>query len=439
MTRGVRRFSPLFILVSLMIAALLALAACGSTATPAATPVATPTPVPAPAPAPVIDQQALLDLQRSIDSIATAQTEGVTASQVHDIVNASLLSVGAGEAPAAIEAPQSVVPTPEAIDSVEGLTAMEVQEIVSMAISEALPEQEKSTVIFAGLNWDSAQIQNAIARYIVEEGYGYPTDSVEGSTVPLFEDLVDGDVDVSMEIWLPNQREAWDIAMARGELISLGKSLNDNWQSAFVIPTYLAEANPELKSVQDLKDHLDLFEQEDGKAVLWTCLALWACAAINADQVVEYGLSDFLTLRYPESPEELFASLQDAYDKQEPWLGFVWGPSPTAATLDLTLLEEPPCIIGQLPNDGCGYPIAQIRVAVHPSMVQRAPDVIEFLRRWDFNAEADVAASTYKAETGVDFDELAVWFLETQEDTWTTWVPRTVADRVKASLAAQAS
>ena len=437
MTRGVPRISPLFIAGSLMIAALMTLAACGSTATP--TPAPAPTPIPAPAPAPTPDQQALLNLQKSIEGLATAQTEDLTFSEVQDIVDTVLLSAGVGEAPPAPEVQESIAPTPGAAGSVRGLSAMEVQEIVSMAISQALPAQEKSTIIFAGLNWDSAQIQNAIARYIVEEGYGYPTGIIEGGTVTLFGNLISGDADVTMEVWLPGQIAPWENAMANGDVISLGNSLDDNWQSAFVIPAYLAEANPELKSVQDLKDHLDLFEQEDGKAVLWTCIPSWSCASTNADQVVSYGLSDSLTLRDPGSQEALFGSLQDAYDKQEPWLGFVWGPSLPAATLDLTLLEEPPCGIDQQPNNGCAYPISQIRVAVHPTMVQRAPDVIEFLRRWDFTAEADVAANTYKAETGVSFDEMAIWFLQTKEDIWTTWVPRDVADRVKTSLAALAS
>ena len=33
-------------------------------------------------------------------------------------------------------------------------------------------------IIFANLNWDTARMQNAIARFIVENGYGYPTDSI---------------------------------------------------------------------------------------------------------------------------------------------------------------------------------------------------------------------------------------------------------------------
>ena len=47
----------------------------------------------------------------------------------------------------------------------------------------------KKTIVFSDLNWASAQVQNRIAQYIVEKGYGYPTDVVFGSTLPLFQGL----------------------------------------------------------------------------------------------------------------------------------------------------------------------------------------------------------------------------------------------------------
>ncbi len=73
----------------------------------------------------------------------------------------------------------------------------------------AAAPQAVETVVFGDYNWPSAQVQNRIAQYIVEKGYGYPTDVVFGATLPLFQGLRRGDINVSMEIWLPNQIEAW--------------------------------------------------------------------------------------------------------------------------------------------------------------------------------------------------------------------------------------
>ena len=98
------------------------------------------------------------------------------------------------------------------------------------------------TIIFGDLNWSSALVQNRIAQYIAEMGYGYSTSIVFGSTRPLFQALRAGDIDVLMEIWLPNQEEDWEEALAEGAVSSPGRSLGTDWLSAFVIPKYLQEA-----------------------------------------------------------------------------------------------------------------------------------------------------------------------------------------------------
>lgn len=46
------------------------------------------------------------------------------------------------------------------------------------------PATSIETIVFSDLNWSSAQVQNRVAQYIVEKGYGYSTDVVFGSTLP---------------------------------------------------------------------------------------------------------------------------------------------------------------------------------------------------------------------------------------------------------------
>jgi glycine betaine/proline transport system substrate-binding protein len=317
---------------------------------------------------------------------------------------------------------------------------MKVQEIVAMAISESMmmEEEGKETIVFADLNWGTAQIQSAIAQYIVHNGYGYPVTGTFGGTIPLFQELLRGDIQVTMEIWLPNQNDVWIPALDEGKVIPVGNSLDEQWQSAFVIPTYVAEMYPDLQSVEDLRNYLDtdVFDKEDGKIVMWTCPGSWACHAVNASQVAAYGLDDVVTLK-PAEGGPLFASLFGAYEKEEGWLGYMWGPSLPANTLDLSRLGESPCDAGQAFGDGCPYGVGPVRIAVHPTMVQRAPEVIEMLRLWSFTDAQIGEALSYRSQTDASFEETAYWFLTEKEDVWTPWVPRDVADRVKASLAAQ--
>ena len=165
------------------------------------------------------------------------------------------------------------------------------------------PSSSIETIVFSDLNWSSAQIQNRIAQYIVEKGYGYPTDVVFGATLPLLQGLRRGDVHVNLEIWLPNIVEAWYEALAKGEVVEIGTSLGRDWQSAFVIPAYLQEQYPELDSIEDLKDErfkaLFATPETGGKARLVSCVIGWACEEVNAVQVEGYGLEEHVHIIIP--------------------------------------------------------------------------------------------------------------------------------------------
>ena len=128
--------------------------------------------------------------------------------------------------------------------SVLAMTLLAVVLVTACSQDEVVVE--KDPIVFSDLNWTSAQLQNRIAQYIVEKGYGYPTELVFGATLPLLQGLRRGDTQVTMEIWLPNQEDAWVDALAAGEVVLIGESLGRDWQSAFVIPAYLQEQYPEL-------------------------------------------------------------------------------------------------------------------------------------------------------------------------------------------------
>ena len=44
----------------------------------------------------------------------------------------------------------------------------------------------------------------------------------------------------------------------------------------------------------------------------------------------------------------MFAEVYGAYEKEEPWLGYMWGTGDPALKLDLVRLEEPPYSRGVL-------------------------------------------------------------------------------------------
>ncbi len=313
---------------------------------------------------------------------------------------------------------------------------------VTRIVEVMAPEGPKDTIIFGDLNWSSALLQNRIAQYIVEKGYGYPTDVKFGATLPLFQGLQNGDTHVTMEIWLPNQDEAWNQAREDGAVLSVGKSLGNDWQSAFVIPAYLQEQYPDLDSVEDLKEqqYKDLFKTAEtgDKARLVSCIIGWACEDVNAKQVAGYGLSDHVEIINPGDGAALNADLYGAYEREEPWLGYQWGTNDPALKLDLVRLEEP-AYSDQcwFTTKACAYEDATILIAVYPDLPGRAPDVLEMLRQWDFNINIYKSVVQWQdANPDADVKATAMWWLNNNADIWGGWVTDDAAASIQAALSA---
>ena len=340
-----------------------------------------------------------------------------------------------------------------------------IKEVEKEVIKEVEVEKikEKRELVFAGLSWNSAMVQNGVARYIVEHGYGYPTRHIEGDTVPLFQGLREGSIDITMEIWLPNQNAAWEDAIAMGQVIGVGKSLEDNWQNSFLIPGYLADAHPGLVHVDDLKkdEYKSLFTAADsgGKAVLVGCLAGWSCLGtqqgvtdddgnvVGVGQIEAYGLSDHVLLQIPGSFGALNAAIEGAYAKEDAILHYYWGPTQLAHQLDMRPLEQPApaSCKDEDPVHGCAWGLSEILVAINPVVAADAPELIPFFANWDWSAGNQLAAEGWYGDNsealenaGASAEEMfsatGVWYLK-NNDAWKEWVPLKVAAKVQAALA----
>ncbi len=320
------------------------------------------------------------------------------------------------------------------------LLALVAVAAVACTSGEDAVEEEKEVIIFSDLNWTSAQVQNRVAQFITEHGYGYPTDVVLGSTLPNFQGFQRGDIHVTLEIWLPNQDLGWEKALQNGDVASVGASLVGDWQSTFVVPKYIADQYPDLKTPQDLKkpEFQELFSTADsrGKARLVACVIGWSCELVNTAQIEAYGLVDHLHVINPGSQEAMFAEINGAYERQEPWLGYMWGTGDPALKLDLVRLEEPPYSEECWDADkACAFDDSLVLVAVHKSLLPRAPDIIAMLQKWEFTVPLYKEIFLWMdANPGSEASEAAVWFLKNNK-VWESWVTPEAADKVNEALA----
>ena len=381
------------------------------------------------------------DVQSAITkAVMDAQAGMMTSTDVESAVSSAVMDAQTGMITS--EDVESAVSSAVMDAAANSLTAEEIEEIVNTALEQrAMMEQvPRETIIFSDLNWPSAQYQNRIVQFIAEHGYGYPTDVIFGGTLPNFEGLKNGDIHVTMEIWLPNQSLGWTEAVEIGNVVSVGTSLVGDWQSTFVVPKYIADANPDLKTPEDLKlpKFQELFATADsgGKARLIGCVLTWSCSQVNEEQIAAYGLNDYIHLISAGSTALLNADIYGAYEKMEPWLGYQWGTNTPALELDLVLLEQAPYTKECWAADkACYFADSLVLVAVHKSILPRAPEIIDLLQNWEYSVPTHNDLDKWvNADDSREASDAAIYYLTTTTD-WESWITPEALGRVRDALA----
>ncbi len=309
---------------------------------------------------------------------------------------------------------------------------------------ENTTSKEKPKLILGDAGWDSFTFHNEVAKWIIEKGYGYPTDTTMGSTAATFTGLTGGDIDIYMETWsslLPD----YDKAVKSGEVLELSLNYGDNDQGLYV-PTYVIKGDaergiepiaPELKSIKDLPKYWKLFKDEEkpNKGRIYGAIPGWEVDQILQMKVKTYGLDKMYNYFSPGSDTALASSMTRAYEKGEPWLGYYWEPTWIMGKYDMTLLEDEP-YSDELWDNGraCKFPPVRVTVVAHKDMMKKAPDVVAFLKNHKTSSKLTSEALAYMQDHDADASEAAKWFLKEHEELWTKWVSEEVAQKVKAAI-----
>jgi glycine betaine/proline transport system substrate-binding protein len=144
------------------------------------------------------------------------------------------------------------------------------------------------------------------------------------------------------------------------------------------------------------------------------------------------------------------AALAGPAKRGEPVFGYYWAPTALMGAYEWQHLEEPPwteeCWAevskGQFdrtyrPKQACAYSSEPITKAVHKSFPQKAPDLVELLKKMNFGLEPlnKTLAWAMENEINGNWERAGVYYLRTYEERWTTWMPPEKVQMVKAALA----
>ena len=294
--------------------------------------------------------------------------------------------------------------------------------------------EKTQKIVFADLSWDSVMVHNRIAAFIIENGLegNYETDFVAGGTVPSFTGLANGDIQIDMESWHSNFKDLYDKFIKSGQVVDLGKNLPDGPQGWYM-PRYVVEgdsargikaAAPGLKSIDDLINYSELFPdpEDPSKGLIYLGISGWAVTEGNEKVFADYKLEEKYNKAIPGSDSAVAATMDAAYRKGEPWIGYWWEPTAIMGRLDMIRLK------------GTELPPADVNIIVNADFAESAPEVVDFLKKYSTTVAINNEFLAKIEELNTDAQGTAVWFLKNREDIWTKWVSEKTMNKVKEAL-----
>jgi len=300
-------------------------------------------------------------------------------------------------------------------------------------------------IVFGDNSWDSVQVHNRIAGFIVKHGYGHSVDYIAVNTAPLMLGLSRGDIDVYMESWTQNMQETYDKMINDGTILDLGPNFPDSWQG-WLVPTYMIKGDsargikataPDLKSVFDLPKYWKLFKdpEDPNKGRFHNSISGWQCTKHNSIKLKAYGLDKYFNDFMPGSDPALSGAMAAAYKKGQTWVGYYWSPTWVLGLYDMTPLEEPPYDPKVWKTTkGCGFGAFDVNVLVNSGFQKKAPEVFGFLKKYETTTAQNNKFLSHMKESKGSTQDTAIWFLNKHESIWKKWVSPEVAKKVKAAL-----
>lgn len=298
---------------------------------------------------------------------------------------------------------------------------------------------ECGEVTITEMDWASSAVVTAVSKFLMEQGYGCAVTTFPSSTNPAITSVAEtGTPDILTELWV-NTAPGYPELRDAGRIDPLADVLSDGGQEGWWIPAYLAEAHPELATLEGLLASPDLV---GGR--FHNCPDGWACRIVNDNLIsaVDMEGAGFEVFNHG-SGETLATSIAAAYEDEAPWVGYYWAPTSILGQYPMVQVD-----LGEFDADvhacntdpNCAspavspYPTADVLTVVTTTFADREPDVAELMSKVSFTNAQMGEILAWQEENTATAEEAAVYFLTTYSNVWGEWLNDEARGKLSALL-----
>jgi len=304
-------------------------------------------------------------------------------------------------------------------------------------------------VTVANMNWQSAEVLAAVDKMVLEEGYGCKVEIVPGDTMPTLTSMMEkGEPDVAPESWINSVREPLDAAVKEGRLHYAAKALPDGGVEGWWIPKYIADANPEIKTIDDALKRPDLFPAAEakGKGGVHNCPSGWNCQLTTGNAFKAWGAEEKgFVLIDTGSAAGLDGSIAKAFERKQGWLGYYWAPTSILGKYDMVKLDA-----GVPHNkadwDSCNakadcanpkkndWAVSEVVTVVTDRFKKSGGDAYNYLAKRGWSNQTVGQLMAWMTDNQATGEDGAIHFLQNYPQVWEKWVSPAAAKKIKAAL-----
>ena len=319
------------------------------------------------------------------------------------------------------------------------------------AMAPGVAQAECGDVTIAEMTWASTQAAARVDQFILKHGFGCKAETVPGDTVPTATSMSEkARPDIAPELWLNNVKEPIEKAVAEGRLVIAGDVLEDpatNAGEGLWIPRYMLQAKPELATIEGIKENPQLFKdpEDPTKGRIIGCPSGWACQIVidNLFKAFEMKQAGF-NLVDPGSGAALAGAITKAYNRGEGVISYYWAPTSLLSKLDMVRVDLGPhnakefidCIgvVGCPDPKPNSFATSEIKTVVAADFAKRNPQAMAYLKARVWSHEDFGAVLEFMEAEQADGQVAAEWLLQMRPESWSKWVPKEVAAKIKAAL-----
>ncbi|MGI9422921.1 MAG: ABC transporter substrate-binding protein [Hyphomicrobiaceae bacterium] len=312
-----------------------------------------------------------------------------------------------------------------------------VSAVAGATLASSVAMAKCGEVQITEMNWASSQVVTAVAKFILEQGYGCKVQKVPSATTTAVTSLSEtGKPDIVTELWV-NSTPAYLKLEAAGKVKTATNVLSDGGVEAWWVPTYLAEKHPELKTIDGVLKNPQLV---GGK--FHNCPDGWACRKINDNVIKALELDKKMEVFNHGSGETLAASIAAAYADKKPWFGYYWAPTAVLGKYPMVKVSvgdhKPDVHKCNASGKDCAtpgvsaFPNARVITTMTSDLASNNPAVFALMKNVAFTNAQMGEVLAWKQDKKASADEAAVYFLTKYKSVWGGWLN----DEAKNKLAA---